>query len=571
MLNYTRQPGQRLALGQLLERLQAQGLATSSDLHPLLLRQPPGDTRHPLVQLAECQLPDPGQPGQYLTLDWLTRWLAKEAGLPWRRIDSKAMDAHRLAGVMSAAFARHHQLLPIEIDAERVVIASAEPWVVDWEADLATATGLNIERVVANPEEIARHIEALFKLARSMAGACVAQAQIEQLQRAPEAQDAPIVDLVDWLLGHAFEQRASDIHLEPREAEAHIRLRIDGALRPVHTLPPAVALAMASRLKGLAGMNLAERRKPQDGRYRHTTSEGKTVELRLATLPTAYGEKLVLRLFDASMLNKTFTDLGLAGELLERWQHAIKRPNGIILVTGPTGSGKTTTLYATLHELARPEVNISTVEDPVEMVHPALNQMQVRASIDLNFASGLRALMRQDPDIIMVGEIRDEETARMATQAALTGHLVLSTLHTNDAPGAVSRLRELGVAPYLISATLVAVMAQRLVRLLCDHCKQAQPLTQAQWQSLIHPWRCRAPEQVYRAIGCEHCNQGYKGRLAIYELMSPNDTLREAIGKMAPLGQLAMSEGMRPLKVAAALRLAAGHTSLEEVLRVIST
>lgn len=571
MLHYAHQADQPLVPGQLLDRLQAQGLVSTVDAQQLRVHQARGRPQHALVQLAELQLPDPAHPGRYLTLDWLTRWLAGEAGLPWRRIDPNTLDVRRLAGVMSEAFARHHQLLPLEVDTHRLVIACAEPWVVAWEADLATATGLEIERVLANPEDIARHIDALFKLARSMTGACEAQAEIEQLQRPPEAQDAPIIDLVDWLLNHAFERHASDIHLEPREAQTQVRMRIDGALKAVQNLPTPVALAAVSRLKGLAGMNLAERRKPQDGRYRHATPSGQVVELRLATLPTAYGEKLVLRLFDASVLSKSFTDLGLSGALLGRWQEAIKRPNGIILVTGPTGSGKTTTLYATLQALARPEVNISTVEDPVELVHPALNQMQVRPAIDLNFASGLRALMRQDPDIIMVGEIRDEETARMATQAALTGHLVLSTLHTNDAPGAVNRLRELSVAPYLISATLVAVMAQRLIRLLCEHCKQAHPLAEGQWQTLIQPWRCRPPAQVYRAVGCEQCNQGYKGRLAIYELMSVNAQLREAIGTGTPLAPLALNGGLQPLRVAAALRLAAGHTSIEEVLRVTTS
>jgi general secretion pathway protein E len=305
----------------------------------------------------------------------------------------------------------------------------------------------------------------------------------------PEANDQHIVNVVDWLLQYAFEQRASDIHIEPRREQGNIRFRIDGVLYTVYALPMQVLAAVTSRLKILGRMNVAEKRKPQDGRIKTKSPKGNEVELRLSTLPTAFGEKLVMRIFDPEVLLKSFEQLGLASEDLIRWKEITSNNNGIVVITGPTGSGKTTTLYSTLKSLATEEVNVCTIEDPIEMVEDSFNQMQVQENIDLNFADGVKALLRQDPDIIMIGEIRDLATAEMAIQAALTGHLVFTTLHTNDAPSAITRLLELGVPSYLIKATVVGIMAQRLVRVLCPHCKQSEAIEPDAWEALTSPWK----------------------------------------------------------------------------------
>ena len=319
-------------------------------------------------------------------------------------------------------------------------------------------------------------------------------------------------------------------------------------------------------------MDVAEKRRPQDGRLKTRTPEGNEVELRLATLPTAFGEKLVMRIFDPDVLQKSFEQLGLAEEDLTRWHQMTSVGNGIVLVTGPTGSGKTTTLYSTLRQLATSEVNVCTIEDPIEMMEPAFNQMQVNHGISLDFASGVRALMRQDPDIIMIGEIRDLETANMAVQAALTGHLVLSTLHTNDSPSSLSRLLELGVPAYLIKATVRGIMSQRLVRILCTHCKTAEPLDPDAWHQLTSPWQMQPPEQVARPVGCRVCrNTGYMGRQGIYEVLVNSPDVQGEINthlETATIREIAMREGMKTLRLSGASRVARGQTTIEEVMRV---
>ncbi len=364
--------------------------------------------------------------------------------------------------LMSHAFAKRHGILAVAVGPDAVTIASAQPFVQAWESNLTHVLKRPIKRVVANPADIQRFTNEFYRLAHSVTGATAVEQKIsgvgnfEQLlnlgasDQEPDANDAHIVNIVDWLFQYAFQQRASDIHVEPRREQGTVRFRIDGVLHNVYQFPPQVTMAVVSRLKTLGRMNVAEKRKPQDGRVKTKTPEGGEVELRLSTLPTAFGEKMVMRIFDPEVLLKSFDQLGFSPDDLRRWLSMTRQPNGIILVTGPTGSGKTTTLYTTLKQLATPEVNVCTIEDPIEMIEGAFNQMQVQHNIDLTFASGVRALMRQDPDIIMIGEIRDLETAEMAIQAALTGHLVLSTLHTNDAPSAITRLLELGVPYYLL-------------------------------------------------------------------------------------------------------------------------
>jgi len=540
---------------------------------------------HPLVYIASQQPQSRKAPGRTLTLDTLSAWLAEKAGLPLWHIDPLKISVPSVTGVMSFEFARRHQILCVEADKERVVIACGQPFATSWVEGLEQATRRKVVRVVTNPADLQKYTIEFYALSRSVLGAGrqqrgegrTAVTNVEQLfelgsLKDPDAQDQHIVNIVDWLLQYAFDQRASDIHIEPRREKGRIRFRIDGVLHLVYELPDQVMTAMVSRIKILARMNVAEKRRPQDGRVKSKTPEGDEVELRLSTMPTAFGEKLVMRIFDPEVLLRSFADLGLAGRDHERWQQMTSRANGIVLVTGPTGSGKTTTLYSTLKQLATEEVNVSTVEDPIEMVEAAFNQTQVQTNIDFDFASGIRTLMRQDPDIIMVGEVRDLATADMATQAALTGHLVLSTLHTNDAPTAITRLLDLGVPAHLIRVTLNGVMAQRLVRQLCPHCKEKTEVDEAVWQKLVSPWKLAAPATVFQPAGCLECrNTGYLGRQGLYEIMPMSEAMKALVKDdcdTAALRVQAMKEGMRTLRLSGAQKVAAGVTSIEEVLRV---
>ena len=577
---------QWLDLKYLLATLLAQGRIHQSCAEQALVcgREAPDDALHPLVFLANRQLCDPSQPGKILDIETLTAWLAHQAEQPYLRLDPLQIDAATVTGLMSFAFAQRHAILAVAADDAAITIASTQPWVSSWEADLRQVLKRPIKRVIANPLEIQRLSVEFFQLAKSVTGAALNDQQasvrtdLEQLitlgtsTGEADANDAHTVKIVDWLFQYAFEQRASDIHIEPRREQGCVRFRIDGVLHDVYQFPPQVTMAVISRLKGLGRMDVAEKRKPQDGRIKTRTPSGAEVELRLATLPTAFGEKMVMRIFDPQVLLKNFDQLGLTPEDLQRWQQMTTRPNGIILITGPTGSGKTSTLYATLKQLATSKINLCTLEDPIEMIEPAFNQMQVQPNIDLTFANGVRARMRQDPDIIMLGEIRDLETAEVAIQAALTGHLVLSTLHTNDAPSAISRLQELGVAPYLIKATLLGVMAQRLLRTLCPACKTECPLSPGDWAGFAPDWTHPPPAQACRAKGCAQCRDtGYSGRVGVYEVMLMSEKLKALIGPDTDLNairSLACVQGMLGLRLAAAHKVATGATSIEEALRV---
>jgi general secretion pathway protein E len=391
-----------------------------------------------------------------------------------------------------------------------------------------------------------------------------------------DANDQHIINIVDWLWQYAFDQRASDIHLEPKRDFSVIRFRIDGILHQVYQVPAVVMIAMTARIKLLGRMDVIEKRRPLDGRIKTKTPGGQEIELRLSTLPTAFGEKLVMRIFDPEVVVKTLPELGFPPDDARRWDALTQRPHGIILVTGPTGSGKTTTLYTTLKAMATSEVNVCTVEDPIEMVEASFNQMQVQHGIDLSFADGVRALMRQDPDIIMIGEIRDLETAEMAIQAALTGHLVLSTLHTNDSPSAVMRLLELGVPYYLLEATLIGIMAQRLVRTLCPHCKAPDgSLSEDIWNNLTAGWNMPRPASVYRPVGCPECRQtGFKGRTGLYELLTVSQKFSSMIKEETDIHALrrqSIADDMKPLRIAGALKIMEGATTADEVLKVTAS
>jgi general secretion pathway protein E len=579
----------KLTLPEILGMLVADGLVSQAVADSMIAeRRGQRQNVHPLVVVAGQNWKSLLPPYKALHQDALTEWLAGHVGLEYFHIDPLKIDFSIVTDIMSNDYATRFGILPVQVTASEVVIATSEPFLRDWEKVLKHTLRRDIRRVIATPEDIGRYLIEFYNLARSVKNAAKTkrqeksgQASFEQLvdlgktNRQFDANDQHIVTIVDWLWQYAFEQRASDIHIEPRRDIGLVRFRIDGVLHQVYQIPMSVMTAMTSRIKLLGRMDVIEKRRPQDGRIKTRTADGQEIELRLSTLPTAFGEKLVMRIFDPEVLVRDFAELGFSDEDRIRWEKMTAQPNGIILVTGPTGSGKTTTLYSTLKQLATPEVNVCTIEDPIEMVEPAFNQMQVQSGIDLNFVDGLRALMRQDPDIIMVGEIRDLETADMAIQAALTGHLVLSTLHTNDAPSAITRLLDLGVAPFMINATVLGIMAQRLVRTLCPHCKQPLAVRAEEnelWDSLVSPWKTSHPPQFQHQVGCLECRMtGYTGRIGIYEILLLSPELRKLITPttdVARIREVAYREGMKPLRISGAMKVAAGTTTLDEVIKV---
>ncbi|MDD2544788.1 MAG: GspE/PulE family protein [Burkholderiaceae bacterium] len=558
------------------------GVITTDEARRTVARCSQAESRlHPLVRLASVSM-ERASDGRALDLEMLTEYLAQRSGLPYLRIDPLKVDVARVSDTMSATYAERHKLLPVQATPEEVVVATAEPFQTDWLAEVERQARRPVRRVVANPEDIHRYTAEFFALAKSVraaqrAGGSAGASSFEQLvelgntNKQLDANDQAVIRVVDWLWQYAFDQRASDIHLEPRREQGVIRFRIDGVLHPVYQMPMGVLNAMIARVKLLGRIDVVEKRRPQDGRIKTRNPRGEEVEMRLSTLPTAFGEKMVMRIFDPDNAVKDLDALGFSPQDARRWEALIQRPHGIILVTGPTGSGKTTTLYSTLKRVATEEVNVSTVEDPIEMIEPRFNQTQVQPQIDFNFAEGVRALMRQDPDIIMVGEIRDLETAEMAVQAALTGHLVFTTLHTNDAPAAISRLLELGVPAYLINATLLGVLAQRLVRTLCKQCKQVDDESApAALAEAVKPWTLGGGYHPYRPVGCVDCRMtGFRGRMGLYELLTVTPALKQGITATPVLDQLrhqAVADGMTPLRMAGALRVAQGLTTLDEVM-----
>jgi general secretion pathway protein E len=561
---------------RIIERTEAKRIAEAINLAG------PSES-HALVQIAQRQPLRFKPPQIALDLEFLVEWYAGQIGFDYYHIDPLKADVSKIGELMSAAYAERFKILPVEVKPHEVVVATAEPFLKDWATELTQMLRRDVKVVFANPTDISRYIVEFFNLAKTVRDAAKSgltnnQQNLESLVdmgasgKSFDANDQHIVTIVDWLWQYAFDSRASDIHLEPRRDTAVVRFRIDGVLHNVYSVPMTVLAAMVSRIKLLGRMDVVEKRRPLDGRIKTRTAAGREIELRLATMPTAFGEKMVMRIFDPEVLVKNFSELGFAIEEELIWNEMTSRPNGIVLVTGPTGSGKTTTLYTTLKRLANEEVNVCTVEDPIEMIEPSFNQMQVNTAIELNFSDGVRALMRQDPDIIMVGEIRDLETADMAIQAALTGHLVISTLHTNDAASAVTRLLDLGVAPYLLSATFIGVMAQRLVRQLCSNCKVAdQEVSDEDWAYFTKPVKVAKPERLYRPVGCNDCrNTGYRGRVGLYEMLPMSDELRQMVSDKAELRsmrQTALNQKMKPMRVAGAEKIHAGLTTMAEVTK----
>jgi general secretion pathway protein E len=581
-------PRGRLEWPQLLAWLVDDGVVASADAEAVKKRLAAGASRlHPLLRLGSAGLVKNGN-GAALDTEALTEWLAARCKLGHVRIDPLKVDVGRVAEVMGVQYAQARGCLPIQVGLHEVVVATSEPFDTAWIPEIETHLKKNVRLVLAHPDDIRRYTTEFYALARNVraaakSGEIATGASFEQLvelgaaNKQLDANDQGVVQIVDWLWQYAFEQRASDIHLEPRRELGVIRFRIDGVLHSVYQVPLAVLAAMTARIKLLGRMDVVERRRPLDGRIKTRRPElgdkpGGEVELRLSTMPTAFGEKMVMRVFDPEAAVKSLAQLGFSEREQQAWEGLIQRPYGIVLVTGPTGSGKTTTLYSTLKRLATDEVNVCTIEDPIEMIEPAFNQTQVQAQLDMGFAEGLRALMRQDPDIIMVGEIRDLATAEMAIQAALTGHLVFSTLHTNDAAGAITRLSDLGVPSYLIASTVIGVLAQRLARTLCEACKtRDEAIGREQLDEICKPWRLGGGVRPYKPVGCLECRHtGYRGRAGLYELLVLSDAARAAIHPAldaTALRKQAMKDGMRPLRLAGAMKVAEGLTTIEEVLR----
>ena len=577
--------GLRLTLDRVMADLVADKLVSKEEADKLIAeRRHNRADMHPLVVISEQKYKDPRHPKKMLTLDALAEWLAGKVGMPYMHVDPFKIDFAAVTKLMSTAYAQRYKILPVGVTKTEATIATCEPFVRDWEENLKQVLRLDIKRVIANPVDIQNYIVEFFNLAKSVKfatekdkGAYSTISNFEQLVQLGksgklDANDQHVVVICDWLFTYAFEQRASDIHLEPRREAGNVRFRIDGVLHDVYQIPTPVMAAMTSRIKLLGRMDVIEKRRPQDGRIKTVTPDGGEVELRLSTMPTAFGEKLVMRIFNPDVLLKDFSELGFTDDDLKKWSGMISKPHGIVLVTGPTGSGKTTTLYSSMKHLATPEVNVCTVEDPIEMVEPLFNQMQVVPNLGVTFAAGIRTLMRQDPDIIMVGEIRDLETAEMATQAALTGHLVMSTLHTNDAPSTITRMLDLGVPSYLLSSTVLGVMAQRLVRVLCPACKEQAPLEDSAWELLVAPWKAQKPDFMYMAKGCLECRMtGYAGRIGIYEIMVLNNEIRNLINDktdMDRLREVSYREGVKPLRISGAMKVASGITTVDEVMKV---
>ena len=574
----------RLRLDDILKLMVADGLVSAADADRLS-RSRTHRFEHPLEMIADQKWRSLAPPRPLMILEWLVEWLAGKLGVPYHHIDPLKIDLVAVTSTMSIAYAERYRILPVAVGNGVLTVATSEPFVRAWADELEKILHLQIKLVFSNPLDIKRYMGEFFTLARSIKkasettrGEVSLARNFEQLVELGrhgtlDANDQHVVHVVDWLWQYAFEQRASDIHIEPRRDAGIVRFRIDGVLHQVYAIPNPVLLAMTSRIKLLARMEIVEKRRPQDGRIKTVSPEGQEIELRISTMPTAFGEKIVMRIFTPEVLIRDFQELGFSGDDHARWDKMIHEPNGIILVTGPTGSGKTTTLYSTMKQLATPEVNVCSVEDPIEMIAPEFNQMQVQPVINVDFASGVRTLLRQDPDIIMVGEIRDRDTADMAVQAALTGHLVLSTLHTNDAPSAVTRLLDLGVPAYLITSTLLGVMAQRLVRTLCPHCrKPGDPPDEDAWRMLTSPFRADVPAHAFLPIGCLECRMtGYFGRVGLYEIMTLSPMLRRLIHAEAEdmkIREQAYRDGMKPLRVSGATKVAAGLTTIDEVMKV---
>jgi general secretion pathway protein E len=530
---------------------------------------------------ASLNLEIPGAPEQILTEDIITEIVAAHAGLHFKKIDPLKLTPEVTTQILSRAFARRSISVPIQREDDSLTLAVADPYNIEVVENIE-CMGYKVKRVVSPKTDILKIITEFYGFRSSVTAAAkemtseVDLGNLEQFVKMKsvteiEATDKHIVNAVEFLFRYAFDQRASDIHIEPKREASEVRLRIDGMLNTIHKIPKAVHPAFVSRVKMLSRMDIAEKRRPQDGRIK-TEYKSREVELRVSTMPTAFGEKVVIRIFDPDILLQDLEEIGFEPREYELFRSFITRPHGIILVTGPTGSGKTTTLYSALKTVATPEVNVVTIEDPIEMVHDKFNQVSVQPQIGVTFGSTLRTILRQDPDIIMVGEIRDLETAENAVQAALTGHLVFSTLHTNDAASTITRLMDLGVPSYLIASTVIGIMAQRLVRKVCKNCEKTYELLPEEAQAVGLASGRDQKVVVKYGEGCAQCRgTGYRGRTGIFEVMEVTDRIRAMIQEKADselIRKAAAADGMVVLRDAAVKKMLKGETTFDEVIRV---
>ncbi|MEN8687202.1 MAG: GspE/PulE family protein [Desulfuromonadales bacterium] len=514
-----------------------------------------------------------------LTEDAVTELIAQAAGMEYIKIDPLKLELDVVTDQIPRAFALKNLVVPIDAKEGVVTIAVADPYNVRPIEDLQHALGIRIKRILASRSDVLKILEEFFgfqasvKAAQSEMGLRSELTNLEQLFKMRgrdeiESSDQHIISAVEFLLKYAFDQRASDIHIEPKREKSMIRFRVDGVLHNIHTVPVNLHPAMVSRLKLLSRLDVAEKRRPQDGRIK-TEHMGKDIELRVSTLPVAFGEKVVIRIFDPEILMQKLDRIGFNEREYKLYSSFIRMPHGIILVTGPTGSGKTTTLYSSLKTISTPEINIITVEDPIEMVMEDFNQVGVQAAIDVTFATVLRNILRQDPDVLMIGEIRDRETASNAVQAALTGHLVLSTLHTNDAPSSIARLLDIGIPAFLISSTVSGIIAQRLLRTICQECKFERLLTEEEMTYLEMEQK---PYKVWEGKGCDECRgTGYKGRTGIFEVLEFTERLKANITEqtdMTKIYEIARADGMVSLRELAIQKLLEGKTTFQEIVSV---
>ncbi|HUT55936.1 MAG TPA: GspE/PulE family protein [bacterium] len=536
----------------------------------------------PIEVLASFQLPMPDSGGKLLLEDRIMQALAKDLGMEFVKIDPTKLDMDLVTRTISRAFARRHRMVPIGQEEDTLLVAVDDPFDQEGLDLIRQATKKKLKLALSSPSDIRKIISEFYGFRSSVVRAeqeLQPGAEIQNLEQFVamksdgfDAQDAPIIQAVEYLFRYAYEQRASDIHVEPKRDSSLVRFRIDGILHDIHKVPRVVHQAVVSRIKMLSRMDIAEKRRPQDGRIK-TEYRDKEVELRVSTMPVAFGEKVVVRIFDPEVLMQDLTELGFYEREFKLFNEFISRPNGMILVTGPTGSGKTTTLYSALRAVSSPDINIVTIEDPIEMIYEEFNQVGVQPRIDVTFASALRTILRQDPDVIMVGEIRDHETAANAVQSALTGHLVLSTLHTNDSATAVTRLSELEIEAFLIASTVVGVMAQRLVRKICPHCKTETFLGADELRALRIPVKDEKQRvKVWYGAGCLDCRStGYFGRTGIFEVLPVSPKVMKLIRDNADAARIqkaAQEEGMMLLREVAIKKLGEGVTTFDEVVRV---
>jgi general secretion pathway protein E len=548
---------------------------------------------HPLNLILDTSLKNHSLVDRNFTADEILGILASHFGMDYQRVDPLKVPLETVGSLLPLAYLERLLIVPVELNSEEVIFLSSEPYVNSWVDEVGAQIKRKIKVRLGSPRQIRHLLNEIFIVQKAFKGLArdqgssgqekmrlLRQGKIGELDALIEksrgrnqgAQDGFVAKIVDWLINFATIERASDIHLEPKKGLAQVRFRVDGDLKTVYRMDHEAMMMVIARFKILGEMKLDEKRKPQDGGIKRNLENGKQVEMRLSTLPTNFGEKMVIRIFDKNVAGKDLEFIGFDEQDLQLWEKLINEPQGLILVTGPTGSGKTTTLYTSLNRVATPDVNVCTAEDPIEMEVDSFNQVQVNPQIGLSFAECIRSFLRQDPDIIMVGEIRDFETGEMAIQSSLTGHLVFSTLHTNGALATIQRLVDLGLPTFLINSSLSGILAQRLVKKLCSHCKRAVPVDMNRWMALLDGEKLTPPAQIFEPVGCEECkHSGFSGRLCVYELVKIDDRIKKVIHGNVEISELReKTRGFyRSIRFNGARKIASGETSLDEVLKIV--